>query len=150
MEAALRVVCLSNPKQICRIARDQDSRADLFRFFAPGVGLNPGRFHRSPRTDPQGIATKALLVQHSPRDMKLKEIFGFLIRLLGLLFLYRAADMVPMSWRLFWTLFDRFNFRILMECLFSVTWPLVVAVWMLFGAPPIMRWAYPPEETPRT
>jgi len=78
--------------------------------------------------------------------MKLKDIFGFLIRLLGLVFLYRTADVVPMAWRLFWTLFDHFYFRVLLECVFSVAWPLAVAIWLLFGAPPIMRWAYPPGE----
>ncbi len=79
--------------------------------------------------------------------MKFKEIFGFLIRLLGLLFLYRAADAVPMSYRLFWSLFTRWNFHVLNEAVFSVGWPLAVAVWLLCGAPPIMRWAYPPQES---
>ncbi len=52
--------------------------------------------------------------------MKLKEIFVFLIRLLGLSFLYRAADAVPMSWRLFWSLFSRWNFHVLNGPVFSV------------------------------
>ncbi len=51
--------------------------------------------------------------------MKLKEIFGFLIRLLGLLFLYRAADAVPMSYRSFWS-FTRWNFHVLNGPVFSV------------------------------
>ncbi len=67
--------------------------------------------------------------------MKAPEIFGLAIRLLGLSFAYRALDL-------------------LVQGLFVNAWSLgytalnfLVAWWLLRGAPPIERIAYPAKAT---
>jgi hypothetical protein len=75
--------------------------------------------------------------------MKVRDIFGLVIRLLGVLFLYRAAENMPMLWRVFTMGYRHFAWSLFFDSLFIVAWPLVVAVWLLKGAPPAMKWAYP-------
>ena len=70
--------------------------------------------------------------------MKPKDIFGLAVRGVGLLFLYRGLSMLP---TLIPTAFGgpaTFFMAILM-----FGWPLLLAYWLLRGAPLIMRIAYP-------
>lgn len=77
--------------------------------------------------------------------MKSKDIFNVAIRIIGLAFLYQGLVMVPTAVGLFCPVFPHFNFRTLLPSTFMVGWPLVVAWWMVRGAPLLMRLAYPSE-----
>jgi hypothetical protein len=74
--------------------------------------------------------------------MKTKDIFGLIVRLLGLVFVYNGLVNVPLSVS---TLASRFSTG-LYTTFMTVIWPLAVAFWMLRGAPPISRIAYPSEQ----
>ena len=76
--------------------------------------------------------------------MKAKDIFGLVIRLLGVLFLYRAAEAVPTIWRVISIGFHH-NWSMIFDSFFMVAWQAAVAWWLLRGAPPVMAWAYPDQ-----
>lgn len=78
--------------------------------------------------------------------MKPKEIFSVAIRLLGLCFLYHGLLAAP---RLL-TAFVGGPLA-LFATVFDISWPLLVAYWLLGGAPLLMQIAYPgPDaETPK-
>ncbi len=73
--------------------------------------------------------------------MKSKDIFGLTLRMIGLIFLYQALAAVPAA--NFCPIFPHFNLRSLIPSLFLVGWPLVVAWWLVEGAPRLMRRAFP-------
>jgi hypothetical protein len=74
-----------------------------------------------------------------------REIFGLVIRLLGVVFLYRAVEAVPALWN--WlSIGFRHNWANIFYSLFIIAWQAAVAWWLLKGAPPIMEWAYPEEK----
>ena len=77
--------------------------------------------------------------------MKAKDIFGLIVRLVGLMFLYQALSAVPVGVAAFCPIFPHFVWRNLIPALILVGWPLLAAYWLLRGAPPLMRWAYPDE-----
>jgi hypothetical protein len=77
--------------------------------------------------------------------MKPKDIFGLIVRLVGLIFLYNAAEKVPLALSATFSGFKGVSGNGFLNALFMVGWPLAVAVWMLRGAPPISRLAYPDE-----
>jgi hypothetical protein len=82
--------------------------------------------------------------------MKPRDIFDLAVRLIGLLFLYKGVEAVPMAVANFCPVFPHFNFRTLLPSLFFVGWPLAVAWWMVRGAPLLMRLAYPePNRNPQ-
>ena len=74
--------------------------------------------------------------------MKPKEILQLAVRLLGLVFLYHGLSGVP-------TLLPVALSGVgnLFLPLFMLGWPLLLAYWLLRGAPLIMRIAYP-DTTP--
>ena len=74
-----------------------------------------------------------------------KEILGLVIRLLGVLFLYRAAEGVPLIWRIL-SMGFRHNWSMLFDSIFMVAWQAALAWWLVKGAPPVMTWAYPDKE----
>jgi hypothetical protein len=75
--------------------------------------------------------------------MKPHDIFNLAMRLIGLLFLYQGLSAVPAAVANFCPVFPHFNFRSLLPSLFLVGWPLLVGMWMVKGAPWLMRRAYP-------
>lgn len=77
--------------------------------------------------------------------MKSKEIFNVAVRLIGLLFLYQGLSAVPNALGSVCPVFPHFYFRNLLPALFMVGWPLVLAWWLVRGAPRLMRLAYPEE-----
>ena len=81
--------------------------------------------------------------------MKTKEIFKLVIQVMGLVFLYQGLAAVPMAIAAFCPAFPHFVFRNLVPPLFTVGWPFLAAYWMVRGAPPLMRIAYP-EKTETT
>jgi hypothetical protein len=87
--------------------------------------------------------------------MKTKDIFGLAVRLLGLVFLYHAFRVFPTAAAECVQAFphelgphaeEPMNVGRLLSALFMVGWPLLLAQWLVRGAPFIMQIAYP--ETP--
>ena len=81
--------------------------------------------------------------------MKPKDIFNLIIRLLGILFLYKALENVPLALTAIWAVFSHFNGGSLFSAVIMVGWPLLVGYWLLRGAPPVARIAYPDEPQAR-
>jgi hypothetical protein len=77
--------------------------------------------------------------------MKPKDIFGLIVRLVGLIFLYESAEKVPLAFTAIFPGFKTISGIGFLSALFMVGWPLAVGYWMLRGAPPISRLAYPDE-----
>jgi hypothetical protein len=77
--------------------------------------------------------------------MRPKQIFELIVRLVGLIFLYEAAEKVPLALTAIFPGFKSISGIGFLSALFMVGWPLVVAYWMFRGAPPISRLAYPDE-----
>jgi hypothetical protein len=79
--------------------------------------------------------------------MTSKDIFGVVIRIIGLGFLYQALAFVPVAIERFCPIFpipwSYLNFRSLIPSLFQIGWRLALAWWMVRGAPWLMRLAYP-------
>jgi len=73
--------------------------------------------------------------------MKPKDIFCLVIRLLGLIFLYQGLSSVPVLISTIWAGAALVP-RNLFLSLVMVTWPMVVAFWMVRGAPWLVRLAY--------
>jgi hypothetical protein len=72
--------------------------------------------------------------------MKSKDVFGIAVRVIGLLFLYQALTQAPSAIAGIWV--PHFYFRNLLSPLFLVGWPLLIAFWLVRGAPWLMRLAY--------
>ncbi len=70
--------------------------------------------------------------------MKPKDILNLAIRILGLAFLYRGLSAIPIAPA---ALFGSVGTAIM--AVLTVGWPLLVAYWLLRGAPLLMRIAYP-------
>ena len=77
--------------------------------------------------------------------MKSKEIFNVAVRIIGLFFLYQGLASVPTAFASICPVFPHFVFRNLLPSLIMVGWPLLLAQWLVRGAPWLMRWAYPTE-----
>ncbi len=77
--------------------------------------------------------------------MKPRDIFGLIVRLVGLIFLYEAVEKLPLAISAMFPGFRTISGLGFLSALFMVGWPLAVAYWMLRGAPPISRLAYPDE-----
>lgn len=77
--------------------------------------------------------------------MKSKEIFSVAVRIIGLIFLYQGLSSVPTAVGMVCPAFPHFVFRNCLPALFVVGWPLVLAWWMVRGAPWLMRVAYGEE-----
>lgn len=72
--------------------------------------------------------------------MKPKEIFSLAVRVLGLVFLYQGLTAVPTQIPL---LNAARSLGQLTFFLFLTAWPLLIAWWLLRGAPLLLRVAYP-------
>ena len=81
---------------------------------------------------------------HTQHTMKPKDILQLAVRLLGLVFLYHGLTSLP---TLIPMAFSGSATNLFMSVL-MVGWPLLVAYWLLRGAPLIMRIAYP--DAPKT
>ena len=74
-----------------------------------------------------------------------REIFGLVIRLLGIYFFYLAAIGLPSIWR--WLLMHGpISWGIVFDNFLVVAWQGALAWWLVKGAPPVMNWAYPDKE----
>ncbi len=72
--------------------------------------------------------------------MKPKDIFSLAVRVLGLVFLYHGLLALPGLVSGLWG-----NFATTVMSILVAGWPLLVAYWLLRGAPLIMRLAYPDD-----
>ena len=81
--------------------------------------------------------------------MKPKDIFNLIIRLLGIMFLYQAVEKVPLAVSAIFPGFAHFSGVGFFSALMMVGWPLLVGYWLLRGAPPVARIAYPDEPPTR-
>ena len=77
--------------------------------------------------------------------MKPKEIFRLIVRLLGLVFLYQGLAAVPMAVAAFCPRFPHFIWSNFIPAVIMVGWPMLAAWWLIRGAHPVERWAYPEQ-----
>jgi len=85
-----------------------------------------------------------LLVYFSTQ-MKPKDIFNLIVRLFGLVFLYQALVAVPLGLSAIFSSFPHSKLGGIWSALMMIGWPLLLGYWMLRGARPLGRWAYPEE-----
>jgi hypothetical protein len=79
--------------------------------------------------------------------MKPPEIFKIALRILGLVFLYHGLLQLPMT---VVQLIGAISGKAIPQALFTsimLAWPLLVAWWLLRGAPLLVRLAYPEVKT---
>jgi hypothetical protein len=77
--------------------------------------------------------------------MKSKDIFGLMVRFFGLVCLYQGIDKVPSAFEAIYQPFPHLRFSTLVMCVVMVGWPLAVGIWLVRGAPMLMRLAYGQE-----
>jgi hypothetical protein len=76
--------------------------------------------------------------------MKPKDIFKLAVRILGLVFLYHGLSALPTVIPLI------LSSSPIANCvlgIFMIAWPVAVAWWLIGGAPPLIRRAYPEAKT---
>ncbi len=78
--------------------------------------------------------------------MKPRDIFSIAVRMIGLVFLYQGLSSVPTAVANICPVFPHFYFRALWPASFLVGWPLVMAWWLVRGAPWLMRLAFESED----
>src|SRR5436190_7995850 len=78
--------------------------------------------------------------------MKSRDVFGVAVRIIGLIFLYQALSTVPTAVASVCPVFPHFYFRNLLPSLFLIGWPLLISMWLVGGAPWLMRRAYPQSD----
>ncbi|MGV3757171.1 MAG: hypothetical protein ACO1QS_17470 [Verrucomicrobiota bacterium] len=79
--------------------------------------------------------------------MKPPEIFKIALRILGLVFLYHSLLPFPMT---VVQLIGAISSKAIPQTIFTLimlVWPLLVAWWLLCGAPLLVRLAYPEAKT---
>lgn len=75
--------------------------------------------------------------------MNSRDLFLLAVRILGLVFLYHGLTALPTTLlSAFVTLFGR-SFLGFLGMSFMALWPLLLAWWLIGGAPLLMRLAYP-------
>jgi hypothetical protein len=80
--------------------------------------------------------------------MKPRDIFGLVLRLVGLIFLYHSLNSVPLAISALFPRFPHLVWPNVIPALITVGWPLLVAIWLIKGANPLMLWAYPNHQSP--
>jgi hypothetical protein len=68
-----------------------------------------------------------------------KSVFSLAVRVLGLVFLFRGLSALPELLSIFSTGSVRSSLGIII----MIAWPLLVALWLIRGAPLLIRIAYP-------
>jgi hypothetical protein len=67
-----------------------------------------------------------------------KSVFGLAVRVLGLVFLYRGLSALPEIL----SIFSTGSFRSSLGIIIMIAWPLLLAFWLIRGAPLLIRIAY--------
>ena len=78
--------------------------------------------------------------------MKPRDILNLAVRLMGLIFLYQGLQALPTAVVQLCGAIPNVNSGMIFPSVVMAGWPLLVAYWLLRGAPPIMRTAYPDSE----
>ena len=87
----------------------------------------------------------------APVPMKPRDIFGLAVRLLGLAFLGRCLWVLPEAADELFRGIVQLNPYRMFSGLWLAGWPLLAAIWLMRGAPPLSRLAYPgPPEAGET
>ena len=81
-------------------------------------------------------------------NLTARDIFGLVVRLIGLMFLYQGIMAVPAAYASVCPVFPHFYIRNFVPSLVLVGWPLAAAYWLVRGAPPLQQWAYPEDSQP--
>ncbi len=81
--------------------------------------------------------------------MKPKDVFSLMIRFFGLIFLYQGLLPVPSAVASFFQMPASLWFRNLLALLLGMAWTLAIGVWLVRGAPLLVRLAYGAEEQER-
>jgi hypothetical protein len=68
-----------------------------------------------------------------------KSVFGLAVRVLGLVFLYRGLSALPEIL----SIFSTGSFRGSLGIIIMIAWPFLLALWLIRGAPHLVRIAYP-------
>jgi len=77
--------------------------------------------------------------------MNARDLFLLAVRIVGLVFLYHGLAALPTTlFGAFASLFGR-SFLGFLGMSFMALWPLLLAFWLIRGAPFLMRLAYPEE-----
>jgi hypothetical protein len=71
-----------------------------------------------------------------------KSIFSLAVRILGLFFLYHGLAALPSLL----SIFPAGSFWNFVTNIVALGWPFVVAYWLIQGASPVVRLAYPNSE----
>ncbi len=74
--------------------------------------------------------------------MKAKDIFGLVVRIIGMTFLYQGLAAVPNAMATVCPGFTHFYGRNLLPAVLVVAWPLLVGYFLIRRAPQVMDWAY--------
>jgi hypothetical protein len=74
--------------------------------------------------------------------MNPKSIFSVAVRLLGLVFLFRGLSNLPDIL----TIFSAGSVWNFINAAVALTWPFIVAYWLIRGAPLVVHTAYPDSE----
>jgi hypothetical protein len=85
--------------------------------------------------------------------MKAKDVFGVAVRIIGLAFLYHGLSHVTTAFGDLCPLFPPpsikyLNFRSLIPNFITIALSLLIAWWMIRGAPWLLRLAYPEAPSP--
>jgi len=75
-------------------------------------------------------------------ELFVRHLVELIIRLLGVAFLYNALAAVPAAIGNFCPIFPHLNFRSLFPSLILIGWPLVAGLYLVRGAPWLMRFAF--------
>lgn len=75
--------------------------------------------------------------------MKPRDILKLALQILGLVFLYHGLQALPGGFAQLWRAIPSLNFDDIFTTFAMVGWPLLIAYWLLRGAPLIMGIAYP-------
>jgi len=78
-----------------------------------------------------------------------REIFGLVLRLIGLAFLYQGLNSVPNALTSLSPGFTHFYWRNLVPTVLIVGWPLFIGYWLVRGAPRLMNLAYGAASDPQ-
>ena len=89
------------------------------------------------------MALSGILTNHTNQTVNPKDLFQLAVRILGLVFLYRGLSSLPMILTPISIALAGGQFVSFWITIFDAVWPLAVALWLLRGAPFIMRLAYP-------
>ena len=77
-----------------------------------------------------------------------KPLFDLAVRVLGLFFLYHALSAIPTALQVFIPAVRQLNWGNIIGIIVAIAWPLALSYWLMRGAAPLVRIAFPEEKQP--